>query len=367
MTSGAFSERYSRQTILPEVGASGQAALLRSRVLLVGAGGLSSPAALYLAAAGVGHLTLIDDDEVALSNLQRQILYSDADVGRKKVNAAADRLRAQNADVTVHTAAVRMTAQNAESLIADHDVVIDGSDNFATKYVVADACQAAAIPLVYGAVLRFEGQVAVFSSEDGPSYRDLFPQPPPAGSAPDCAEAGVLGVLPGIVGSLQALEAIKILLGHGSSLSGRLLLIDAMSLRFRTVDFRSSAAESANAKSPIPHITQPKSMPVPEITVTELKARLDAGDRPFILDVRRDEEYEIANLNGELIPLDQLLTRLDELDAHKDELVIVHCRTGGRSAQAVELLRAHGFTNAVNLRGGTHAWSDEVDPDMPKY
>jgi len=366
VTGIVFSERYSRQTILPEVGASGQAALLRSRVLLVGAGGLSSPAALYLAAAGVGRLTLVDDDEVALSNLQRQILYSDADIGRKKVEAAAERLQGLNADVVVRTEAVRMIAENAGALITGHDVVIDGSDNFATKYVVADACQAAAIPLVYGAVLRFEGQVAVFTGGDGPSYRDLFPQPPPSGVAPDCAEAGVLGVLPGIIGSIQALEAIKILLGRGSSLSGQLLRIDALNLRFRTLDFRSSSAESANYKAPIPHF-KPNPMPVPEITVTELKARLDAGDRPFILDVRRDEEYEIANLNGELIPLDELPDRLDELDAQKDELVIVHCRTGGRSAKAVELLQANGFTNAVNLRGGTHAWSDEVDPDMPKY
>ncbi len=371
--------RYARHLALPEVGAEGQRRLKGSSVLLVGAGGLGSPMALYLAAVGVGRIGLVEFDRVDPSNLQRQILYGTADVGRPKLEAAVGRLRGLNPEVEVVPHPARLTAENALALVGGYDVVADGSDSFATRYLVNDACALAGRPDVYGSVLGFGGQVSVFGAAGGPCYRCLYDRPPPPGAVPSCAEGGVLGVLPGLVGTLQAAEVLKLLLGIGEPLVGRLLLVDALPMRFR---------EWAVARDPAcplcgdhPTITElqdyealcasppsPAMSAVPEITVTDLKARMDRGEAPFVLDVRRPDEYAIANLGGTLIPLDELPQRVGELEGHRDDdLVVVHCRTGGRSAKAVEVLRQHGFDNAVNLKGGTHAWSDQVDPSMPKY
>jgi sulfur-carrier protein adenylyltransferase/sulfurtransferase len=373
-------ERYARHLTLPEVGRDGQERLAAASVLLVGAGGLGSPMALYLAAAGVGHIGIVEFDIVDRSNLHRQILFGERDVGRAKVAAAAKRLADINPHVTVTTHPERLEVENAREIIGRYDLIADGSDTFAVKYLVNDACVLEGKPLVYGSVLRFQGEVAIFGVDGGPCYRCLYPTPPPAEMMPTCAEAGVLGVVPGLVGTMQATEVIKLILDLGDPLAGRLLRIDVLQPRFQTLrvdrdpgcpicgDFPTQTDLLPDYGAFCSSEPTTVTMAVPEITVRELKERLDRGEEPLILDVRRQNEYDIANLSGHLIPLDQLLDRLDEIEEHRDDdLVVVHCRTGARSARAVELLRQRGFENAVNLKGGTHAWSDEIDPDMPKY
>ncbi len=370
--------RYSRHLNLPGVGREGQHRLKESSVLLVGAGGLGSPLALYLAAAGVGRLGIVEFDWVDETNLQRQVLYTSTDTGRLKLDAATERLRALNPHVELVPHPVRMTSENALSLVQQYDLVADGSDNFATRYLVNDACVLAGKPNVYGSIFRFEGQVSVFCIPTGPCYRCLYDRPPPPDLVPSCADGGVLGVLPGLVGTAQATEVLKLILGIGEPLVGRLLLVDALAMRFhsltipknpdcpvcgthptitRLIDYQAFCAAS----------TEPPMSTVPEITVRELSDRIERGDRPFILDVRRPDEYEIANLEGTLIPLDELPQRMGEISEHREESFVVHCRSGGRSAKAVQMLREAGFDGAVNLKGGVLAWSDEVDPSMPKY
>lgn len=385
--SAAEKSRYARHLILPEFGLEGQQKLKASSVLLVGAGGLGSPLAMYLAAAGVGRIGLVDFDVVDTSNLQRQVIHGTKDVGRPKLASARDRIADINPHVEVELHNTHLSSENALEIIRGYDVVADGTDNFPTRYLVNDACVLAGKPNVYASIFRFEGQVSVFGMPPGaghdntPCYRCVYEQPPPPGLVPSCAEGGVLGVLPGLVGTMQATEVIKVLTGIGEPLVGRLLLVDALSMTFRTLKLR------RNPACPVcgDHPTQTElidyqafcGLPaangaaeeagVPEVTVTELKARLDRGDRPFILDVRKPHEYEIAHLSGVLIPVDELEGRLEELAAHREEEIVVHCRSGVRSARAVELLRARGFTGAVNLKGGILAWSDEIDPEMPTY
>ncbi len=369
-------QRYARQTILPEIGAEGQARLKVSSVLVVGVGGLGSPVALYLAAAGVGRIGLVDDDRVETSNLHRQVLYSSCEVGRTKVEAAAERLRALNPHVEVVPHPVRLTDANALELVRGYNVVADGTDTFATRYAVNDACVRAGVPNAFASVSRFTGQAAVFCAPGGPCYRCLFPEPPPPGAVPSCAEGGVLGALPGLRGTVQATETLKLLLGLGDTLAGRLLLVDALAMRFRTLaverDPRCPACgerRAAPTHTPVPRPSMaaaPKPT-VPEITVRELKKMRDEGKEPFVLDVRQPEEFAAANIGGALVPMAELPHRLDELEPHRsDPVLVVHCRGGGRSARAVEFLRQQGFTNAVNLKGGIHAWSDEIDPSLPK-
>jgi molybdopterin/thiamine biosynthesis adenylyltransferase/rhodanese-related sulfurtransferase len=377
--------RYSRHLILPEVGPEGQRRLKAGRVLLVGAGGLGSPAAMYLAAAGVGTLGIVDFDLVDTTNLQRQVIHGTPDVGRPKLDSARDRIAQLNPHVTVRPHPVRLTSQNAREIVGEYDVVIDGSDNFPTRYLVNDACVLEGRPCVYGSILRWEGQASVFWAGHGPCYRCLFAEPPPPGMVPSCAEAGVLGVLPGIIGCVQALEAVKLLLGVGDALVGRLLLFDALRLRFREMRLRRDPACPVCGDAPSIHELidyerfcglapagapqeRPMNGDVPEITPTELKERLDRGDRLTIIDVREPFEWSIGNLEPQgarLIPLNDLPHRLDEIDP--DEEIVLQCRSGGRSAQALGFLRQHGYDRVLNLQGGILAWSDEVDPSIPKY
>ncbi len=369
--------RYSRHLILPEVGLAGQQRLKAASVLLVGAGGLGSPLALYLAAAGIGRLGLVDFDVVDASNLHRQVLHGTRDVGRSKLASARDRLHDVNPHVHLECHETRLTSENALALVGDYDVVADGTDNFPTRYLVNDASVLTGTPNVYGSIFRFEGQVSVFGVREGPCYRCLYPEPPPPGLVPSCAEGGVLGILPGIVGTLQATEVIKLLCGIGDPLVGRLLLFDALAMTFRTMKVRKNpdcplCGDAPSLTGLIDYeqfcgIPQAAEVDVPEITVVELKARLDRGEKPFLLDVRKPHEYDIANLGAPLIPVDELAARLDELAAYRDREIIVHCRSGVRSARAVRLLRAEGFAHAVNLKGGILAWSAEVDPAIPQY
>ena len=364
MTTDA-AERYSRQMRLPEVGPAGQARLAAASVLVVGAGGLGSPVALYLAAAGVGRIGLVDFDRVDTSNLHRQMLYSTADVGRPKLDAAVERLRALNPHVTVEPHAVRLDASNAEPLIGAYDIVADGTDTFATRYVVNDACVATGRPNAFASISRFSGQASVFAAPGGPCYRCLFPEPPPAGLVPSCAEGGVLGVLPGLVGTLQATEVLKWLLGIGDPLVGRLLLVDALDMTFRTLTVEPDPTCRVCSKRNN-SLTSSAPVTIPELGPRDLKALLDSDAPPFLLDVRGPDEQAIAEIGGALLPLNELPWRVDELAGHKDNLVVVHCRSGARSAQAVQFLRERGY-NAVNLRGGILAWSAEVDPSVPTY
>ena len=376
--------RYARHISLPEVGWEGQQKLRAARVAVVGAGGLGSPIGLYLAAAGIGHIGIIDFDVVDLSNLQRQVLYSTGDVGRRKVDVAADRLRAMNPNVDIATYDLRLTRDNALDILRDYDVVIDGTDNFPTRYLVNDACVLLGKPYVYGSILRFEGQVSVFTGRSAPCYRCLFREPPPPGLVPSCAEGGVLGVLPGIIGSLQALEAIKLIIGRGDSLIGRLALFDALTFQWRELRLR------RNPECPVcgddPTVTalidydefcapgerhmdaSQGSNAIPHITPAELKQRLDAGEKLTIIDVREPFEWDIANLGAfgaRLIPLDQVLDRKAEIDPDTD--VVVHCRSGSRSAGAIRQLRSHGYERLMNLKGGIRGWAEDVDPSMPTY
>ena len=371
--------RYSRHLIMPEVGMEGQLKLKAAKVLCIGTGGLGAPLGVYLAAAGVGRIGLVDFDTVDLTNLQRQILFSTSDVGRPKIEAAADRLRGLNPDIQIDTFETRLTSENALELFRDYDLIVDGTDNFPTRYLVNDACVLLGKQNVYGSIFRFEGQVTVFGAPGGPCYRCLYPEPPPPGLVPSCAEGGVLGVLPGIVGSIQAAETLKLIIGKGEPLIGRLLLFDALAMRFRELKLRKNPecpvcgahptvtklidyAEFCGIRgeeAPAPQTT------VPEIAARELKARLDRGDDLFILDVREPHEYQICNLGGHLIPLGDLSRRVSELDSSRE--IVAHCRSGKRSAEAVEFLRKAGFRKVLNLKGGILAWSDEVDPSVPKY
>jgi adenylyltransferase/sulfurtransferase len=382
-------QRYSRHLTLPEFGREGQEKLKNSSVLLVGAGGLGSPAATYLAAAGVGRIGLVDFDTVEASNLQRQILYGTSDVGRPKLDAASERLHDLNPHVEVERHEVRLTSDNALDIIDDYDVVADGTDNFPTRYLVNDACVMTGTPNVYASIFRFEGQVSVFATEDGPCYRCLYEEPPPPGLVPSCAEGGVLGILPGLIGTLQATEVIKLLTGMGTPLIGRLLMVETLEMNFRTVNVPTNPDCPVCGDDPsvtelidyeafcgIPQSDASKNGTddamadddrVPETTVQQLKQKRDTGDAPFVLDVREPYEAEIASLGADqLIPVDQLEDRLDELGIGKDEEFVVHCRSGGRSEQATRMLREKGY-KASNLKGGILAWSDEIDPEVPQY
>jgi adenylyltransferase/sulfurtransferase len=372
--------RYSRHLIMPEVGMDGQLKLKHAKVLCVGTGGLGAPLGLYLAAAGVGRIGLVDFDSVDLTNLQRQILFGTNDIGRPKIEAAADRLQNLNPDIQINQFETCLTSENALDILKNYDIVVDGTDNFPTRYLVNDACVILRKPNVYGSIFRFEGQITIFGAPGGPCYRCLYPEPPPPGLVPSCAEGGVLGVLPGIVGAIQAAETLKLIIGKGEPLIGRLLLFDALAMRFRELKLRK------NPECPVcgehPTITKlidyaefcgvrgeeaasPAQTTVPEIAPRELKARLDRGDDLFILDVREPHEYQICNLGGHLIPLGELSRRVNELDSSRE--IVAHCRSGKRSAEAVEFLRSAGFRKVLNLKGGILAWSDEVDASVPKY
>src|SRR5579884_3992020 len=370
--------RYSRHLIMPEVGMEGQQKLKAARVLCIGAGGLGSPLALYLAAAGVGTLGMVDFDVVDFTNLQRQIIHSTADVGRPKLQSAAEKLKGINPDIQLRPFETRLTSQNALDLFRAFDMVVDGTDNFATRYLVNDACVLTGKPNVYGSIFRFEGQASVFATKQGPCYRCLYPEPPPPGLVPSCAEGGVLGILPGLVGIIQATEAIKLILGKGDPLIGRLLLVDALGMKFRELKLRK------NPDCPVcgthPTVTKlidynqfcgirgeeaPVTTNVPAIEPEELKRRLDAGEDIFVLDVREPHEYQICNINGYLLPLGDLPKRMNELDSSRE--IVAHCRSGVRSGKAVDFLRQAGFKKVRNLAGGILAWADRVDPRMPKY
>ncbi len=378
-------QRYSRHLTLPDVGRRGQEKLKAASVLVVGAGGLGSPLAMYLAAAGVGRLGLVDFDRVEASNLHRQLLYATQDVGRPKLEAARERLQSINPHVRVDLHETYLTSENALSIIGGYDLVADGTDNFPTRYLVNDACVMAGVPNVYASIFRFEGQVSVFATEDGPCYRCLYAEPPPPGLVPSCAEGGVLGVLPGLVGTMQATEVVKMILGAGEPLIGRLLMIDTLAADFRTLTVgknpdcpvcgeNPSQTELIDYEAfcglpPAPsNGAENEAMSeIPETTVQDLKKRRDEGTAPFVLDVRQPHEAEIADIGADqLIPVEELEGRLGELQAEPGQEIIVHCRTGGRSGEATKLLRAKGY-DAKNLKGGTTAWSEEIDSSVPTY
>ena len=373
-------DRYRRHLSLPEFGVEGQRKLLDARVLLIGAGGLGCPLAQYLAAAGVGTLGLIDFDRVDLSNLQRQVLYATSDVGRPKVEVAAERIQALNPDVRVVTHAVQLTSENALSLLADWDVIVDGSDNFPTRYLVNDACVLLGKPNVHGSVFRFDGQASVFDSGSGPCYRCLYPEPPPPGAVPSCAEGGVLGVLPGLVALIQATETLKLLTGIGDSLCGRLLQIDALGMEFR--EFRIQKDPECPVCGEHPTVTglidyegfcgmareTGSNLVLRETTAAELQAARARGEELLLLDVREPSERARAHIEGaQLIPLGELEGRLPELGSWRHRRVVIHCHHGGRSARACALLRENGFDRVENLAGGIDAWSLTVDPSVPRY
>lgn len=371
-------KRYSRHLIMPEVGLDGQRRLKAASVLCIGAGGLGSPAALYLAAAGIGRLGIVDFDVVDFSNLQRQVLHGTPDVGRPKLDSARARLTALNPEITIDTYETPLTSKNALELFAGYDLVLDGTDNFPTRYLVNDACVLLGKPNAYGSIFRFEGQASVFAVKDGPCYRCLYPEPPPPGLVPSCAEGGVLGVLPGVIGTIQSTEVIKLITGIGETLVGRLMLYDALAMRFRELKLR------RNPQCPVcgeqPSITELIDYEVfcgivpevhlsnqYEITPLELAAWLERDDRPFLLDVRNPYEVDICSIPGtdKLIPVDQLAYHVNELDSAVE--MVVYCRSGARSGRAVEMLKSAGFRKIKNLVGGVLRWSDDVDPSMPKY
>ncbi len=370
--------RYSRHLIMPEVGMEGQQKLKAAKVLCIGAGGLGSPLALYLTAAGVGTLGIVDFDVVDYTNLQRQIIHSTADVGRKKLDSAADKLKGINPFLNLRTFETKLTSDNALELFREFDFIADGTDNFPTRYLVNDACVLTGKPNVYGSIFRFEGQASVFATEQGPCYRCLYPEPPPPGLVPSCAEGGVLGILPGLVGVIQATETLKLILGQGQPLIGRLLLVDALGMNFRELKLRKNPGCPVcgthrtitklidyNEFCGIRGEEKPVETGVPEIQVEELKRRLDAGENIFVLDVREPHEYQICNIGGHLIPLGDLPKRVSELDTSRE--IVAHCRSGVRSAKAVNFLQQSGFKKVANLAGGILAWADRVDPSMPKY
>jgi sulfur-carrier protein adenylyltransferase/sulfurtransferase len=376
-------QRYSRHLILPEVGVDGQRKLKAARVLCVGAGGLGSPAALYLAAAGIGTLGIIDFDAVDMSNLQRQILHGTPDVGRSKLQSARDRLTALNPNVRVESHETALTSKNALHIFRDYDIILDGTDNFATRYLVNDACVLLGKPNAYGSIFRFEGQASVFATKGGPCYRCLYPEPPPPGLVPSCAEGGVLGVLPGVIGTIQATETIKLILGSGGTLIGRLLLYDAWGMRFRELKLRRDVDCPVCGDKPtvrelidydqfcgVAPAAQPAATPPDfETTVLDLKRAIDSGGNPYILDVREPQEYQICRIPGSvLIPLGQVGARVQEIAAAAEgRPIVVQCKMGARSAKATQLLRERGLDRAQNLKGGILAWIDQVDPKQPKY
>jgi len=373
--------RYSRHLILPEVGEEGQRRLKAARVLCVGTGGLGSPLAFYLAAAGIGTLGLVDFDVVDLSNLQRQIIHSTKDIGRKKLDSAEEKLTALNPALNVVKHETMLSSANALAILADYDIVADGTDNFPTRYLVNDACVLLGKPNVYGSIFRFEGQASVFATKTGPCYRCLYPEPPPPGLVPSCAEGGVLGILPGLLGVIQATEVIKLILGKGQSLAGRLLLVDALNMRFRELKLRKNPECPVCGHNPTvtqlidyqhfcgiaPETPLEKAVKngIPQLTVKELKRRIDAGEDVQLIDVREPFEYQIAQIGGKLIPLNDVPNRLAEID--RDREVIVQCKSGGRSQRIAEFLAQAGYPSVVNLAGGILAWSDEIDPKVPKY
>lgn len=374
--------RYARHIIMPEVGLEGQKKLKQARVVLIGAGGLGSPASLYLAAAGVGTLGLVDFDVVEFSNLQRQIVHGTSDVGRSKLESARARLLDLNPEIEIETHEARLTSENALSILEGYDIVVDGTDNFPTRYLVNDACVLLGKPNVYGSIFRFEGQASVFFAQEGPCYRCLFREPPPPGLVPSCAEGGVLGVLPGIVGALQANETIKLILETGEPLIGRLLLFDALRMRFRELRLRKDPECPICGPNPTVRelidyeefcgVRQAQAEEqrlqrgVPAITATQLKARLDAGESIRVIDVREPHEWNICRLDeAELIPLGSFPSQMNRLDSAEE--IVVMCRSGVRSAHAVRLLQEAGFRKVYNLEGGILAWSDEVDPSLPRY
>jgi len=374
--------RYSRHLIMPEVTLDGQKRIKAASVLCIGTGGLGSPIALYLAAAGIGRLGLVDYDIVDFSNLQRQILHGTDDVGRKKLNSARDRIKSINPNVRVDLHDMMFRSENAMQLVQDYDIVIDGTDNFPTRYLSNDVCVLTKKPNIYGSIFRFDGQCTVFAPHlGGPCYRCMFPEPPPPGMVPSCAEGGVLGVLPGIIGVMQAIEAIKMIIGIGDSLIGRLVSFDALKLRFKEFKIRKDPSCPICGDHPTIHelidydqfcgIPQAdaeaaKELDVPTITATELKTKIDRKDKFVLVDVREPFEYDISRIPGsKLIPLGELPARLSELDS-ADEIVL-HCKVGGRSAKALRILQEAGFRKLNNLQGGISAWSDDVDPSIPKY
>ena len=387
--------RYSRHLILPEVGMDGQRKLKAAKVLCVGTGGLGSPLALYLAAAGVGTIGLVDFDTVDASNLQRQIIHSTATVGMLKVDSAEIMLKGLNPNLNVVKYNAMLTSANAMEIFKDYDVIADGTDNFQTRYLVNDACVILKKPNAYGSIFRFEGQASVFGTEAGPCYRCLYPEPPPPGLVPSCAEGGVLGILPGLVGVIQATETIKLILGIGEPLIGRLLLVDALGMSFRTLKLRKNPECPVCGENPTVtelidydqfcgiapptsvgplEVSQNKAVGdasvvdgIPQITVETLKQKLDAKENIFVLDVREPHEVPIASIGAPLIPVGELEKRVGELAAYKNSEVIIHCRSGARSQKAALVLKAAGFTNVSNLAGGILAWSDKIDPSMPKY
>jgi len=376
-------KRYSRHLIMPEVGVDGQRALKGGSVLCIGAGGLGSPAAMYLAAAGVGRIGIVDFDVVDFSNLQRQIIHGTPDVGRSKLASAKDRLYAINPHVHVDTYEAALSSENALQLFEPYDIILDGTDNFPTRYLVNDACVMLGKPNTYGSIFRFEGQASVFAAATGPCYRCLYPEPPPPGLVPSCAEGGVLGVLPGIIGVIQATEAIKLLTGIGEPLIGRFLLYDALKMRFREFKVPRDPECPVCGEHPTvtalidyeqfcgihPPATEPSLVStthVLEISSTDLKARLDRGEKVRVIDVREPNEFQINRIPGaELIPLGELPRRYAELDPAEE--LVMQCKMGGRSAKAADFLRSVGFTRVLNLRGGILDWIDKVDPSQPKY
>ena len=372
-------QRYSRHLILPEIGIEGQRKLLDAKVLIIGAGGLGCPLSIYLAAAGVGTIGLVDFDVVDLTNLQRQILYSTEEIGVPKIEVAARRIHALNPDVRVIPFKERITSDNAMRIMTPFDVIIDGTDNFPTRYLSNDASVLLGKPNVYGSIFRFEGQATVFDARQGPCYRCLFPEPPPPGMVPSCAEGGVLGVLPGLIAMIQATEAIKIITGKGTTLVGRLLQYDSLGMRFREFRLRKDpkcpvCGENPTVKALIDYEgfcglkTEESEAPVAEISPVELKGRMDAKSDFLLLDVREPREYEIARIPGAtLIPLGDLPSRLGEIEAWRDREVVVHCKTGGRSRKACGILMKAGFGNVKNLYGGIQEWATQIDPSVPRY
>jgi sulfur-carrier protein adenylyltransferase/sulfurtransferase len=387
--------RYSRHLILPEVGMEGQQKLKAAKVLCVGTGGLGAPLALYLAAAGVGTIGLVDFDTVDASNLQRQIIHSTATVGKLKVDSAEIMLKGLNPFLNVVKHNTMLTSANALEIFKDYDVIADGTDNFQTRYLVNDACVLMNKPNAYGSIFRFEGQASVFATKEGPCYRCLYPEPPPPGLVPSCAEGGVLGILPGLVGVIQATEVIKLILGIGDTLVGRLLLVDALTMQFRTLKLRKNPDCPACGTHPTvtalidydqfcgiapPAAVGPLEVArdkavgeapvvdgIPQMSVEELKRRLDAGEKLFVLDVREPHEVPIANIGAPLIPVGELEKRIGELAAHKDDEIVIHCRSGARSQKAALILKNAGFKHVENLAGGILAWADKIDRTMPKY
>ncbi len=371
-------DRYRRHLTLPEIGLEGQQALLAARVLLVGAGGLGCPLAQYLAAAGVGTLGLVDDDVVDASNLHRQVLYTTSDVGRPKVEVAAERIAAMNPDVVVERHALRLTSDDALELLAAYDVVVDGTDNFPTRYLTNDACVLLGKPNVHGSIFRFDGQATVFDARHGPCYRCLFPEPPPPGSVPSCAEGGVLGVLPGLIALIQATETVKLVTGVGEPLYGRLLQYDALRMEFN--EFRVRKDPKCPVCGESPSVTElidyqgfcglpaAGEAPLSEVTAAEVRRRLDGGETLLLLDVREAAERETACIAGATwIPLGELASRASELEDWRNRPVVVHCHHGGRSARGAALLQEQGFSQVSNLTGGIEAWSLTIDPSVPRY